>query len=143
MRRVEVHVSSQNPTRYFTPEEANAVLPDLVRQLKELTERARRARALAEEANRVEGGEPNARTRLEQLQRDVNERVAAIQAQGVLVKGTEPGLLDFPALKHGREVYLCWREGEERIEHWHPVHTGIAGRQDLDYGDLGAWEWEN
>lgn len=143
MPPVEVQVSSQNPTRYFTPEEANALLPDLIRKMAEISDQARRARSLAEGANRVEGGEPTARARLEQIQRAVNEMVAAIAADGVLVKGTDPGLLDFPALRHGQEVYLCWREGEDRIDHWHPIHTGVAGRQELDYGDLGAWEWVN
>ena len=46
-------------------------------------------------------------------------------------------------LRHGQEVYLCWREGESRVEHWHPIHTGIAGRQEVDPADLGVWEWCN
>jgi hypothetical protein len=136
-------VSSDSPTRYFTPEEANALLPELSRRIREVTDRVQRARSLAEGTARVEGGESAVRAHLQQLQQDVDELVMAIQADGVHVKGTDPGLLDFPALRHGHEVYLCWREGEDRVEHWHPLHTGIAGRQSVDYGDLGAWEWCN
>jgi hypothetical protein len=51
-----------------------------------------------------------------------------------------PPLLDFPALRDGQEVYLCWREGEADITHWHPLHTGIRGRQPLE-GDTASWEW--
>jgi len=135
-------VSSQKPTRYFTPEEANALLPDLSRRIREMSERIERAKSVAEGDQRVEGGQPG-RAHLEQLQNDVRELISEIHAEGVHVKGTDPGLLDFPALRNGQEVYLCWREGEDRIDHWHPLHTGIAGRQAVDYGDLGVWEWLN
>ena len=55
----------------------------------------------------------------------------AISERGILVKGIEPGLVDFPSLKDGREVYLCWREGEAQIDFWHEVDTGFPGRQPL------------
>ena len=142
MQGVEVQVSSQTPVRFFTPEEANALLPDLSRRIREMSERVRRAKSVAEGDQRVEGGQPS-RANLEQLQNDVRELISVIQAEGVHVKGTDPGLLDFPALRNGQEVYLCWREGEDRIDYWHPIHTGIAGRQAVDYGDLGVWEWLN
>lgn len=51
---------------------------------------------------------------------------------GVLVKDINLGLLDFSALKGGREVYLCWQYGEEEIAYWHEVDTGYAGRQPID-----------
>ena len=47
------------------------------------------------------------------------------------MKGVEPGLVDFPSLREGREVYLCWREGEDQIDFWHEVDAGFAGRQPL------------
>lgn len=55
-----------------------------------------------------------------------------IQGLNVLIKDINLGLLDFPALKNGREVYLCWQYGEEDIAFWHEVEAGYAGRQPID-----------
>ena len=55
-----------------------------------------------------------------------------IQATNALIKDINLGLLDFPALKDGREVYLCWQYGEEDIAFWHEVEAGYAGRQPID-----------
>ena len=55
-----------------------------------------------------------------------------IQATDVLIKDINLGLLDFPALKDGREVYLCWQYGEGEIAFWHEVEAGYAGRQPID-----------
>jgi len=55
-----------------------------------------------------------------------------IQATDVLIKDINLGLMDFPALKDGREVYLCWQYGEEDIAFWHEIEAGYAGRQSID-----------
>lgn len=55
-----------------------------------------------------------------------------IQATGVLIKDVNLGLLDFPALKEGREVYLCWQYGEGEIAFWHEVEAGFAGRRPIE-----------
>jgi len=52
-----------------------------------------------------------------------------IQAMGVVIKDINAGLVDFPALREGREVYLCWRYGEEAVQFWHDLDAGFAGRQ--------------
>jgi len=57
--------------------------------------------------------------------------VKLIQDQGVILKDMGQGLLDFPSLREGREVYLCWRHGEERIAFWHEVDAGFMGRQPI------------
>ena len=57
--------------------------------------------------------------------------IGGIQALGVELKDPATGLLDFRAMRAGRAVYLCWRYGEPRIGFWHPLDTGIAGRQPL------------
>ncbi|MDH5234959.1 MAG: DUF2203 domain-containing protein [Gemmatimonadota bacterium] len=74
----------------------------------------------------------------EQLQREVQRMAAEIDGfvrelseLGVECKSMETGLVDFPAEREGRVVYLCWRHGEERVEHWHEVEGGFAGRQAL------------
>jgi hypothetical protein len=58
--------------------------------------------------------------------------LAQIDRWGVIVRDLDTGICDFPALREGREVYLCWRVGEERIEWWHDVDAGFAGRTPLD-----------
>jgi hypothetical protein len=58
--------------------------------------------------------------------------LAQIDAWGVIVRDLDTGICDFPALRGGREVYLCWRVGEERIEWWHETGAGFAGRRPLD-----------
>ena len=58
--------------------------------------------------------------------------VHSILELGVLIKDINIGLLDFPALREGREVYLCWQLGEGEIAFWHEVDSGYAGRQPID-----------
>jgi hypothetical protein len=57
--------------------------------------------------------------------------VHRILETGVLIKDVNIGLLDFSALKDGREVYLCWQHGEGEIAFWHEVDAGYAGRQPI------------
>jgi len=57
----------------------------------------------------------------------------ALNDDGIIVKGVEEGLIDFPALrKNGEEVFLCWKEGEEDIEYWHSLTTGFKGRRPIN-----------
>lgn len=65
---------------------------------------------------------------VEQLSRMVDE----IQQAGCLVKDLEMGLVDFPSLREGKEVYLCWKLGEEHIGFWHGIDEGFQGRKPLD-----------
>jgi hypothetical protein len=58
--------------------------------------------------------------------------VHQIQDMGVLIKDINLGLLDFPALRDGQEVYLCWQYGEGEIAFWHEVEAGFAGRQPIE-----------
>jgi hypothetical protein len=64
------------------------------------------------------------------------ERLDALVHQildtGVQIKDINLGLLDFSAVREGREVYLCWMHGEEEIAFWHEVDAGFSGRQPLD-----------
>ncbi len=54
-----------------------------------------------------------------------------IQELGAIVKDLEQGLVDFPWLREGEEVLLCWRVGEEEVGFWHPVDEGFSGRRPL------------
>ncbi len=62
----------------------------------------------------------------------LEETINQIQETGCLVKDLDLGLIDFPSLRDGREIYLCWKLGEKRIEYWHGVDEGFAGRKLLD-----------
>jgi hypothetical protein len=130
--------------RHFTLEEALALLPRLTELLEALQaqsrERQELERRLAERYQhrvrgngQVRGGEEltRAQAQLEAIMTELNEQVAAIAALGVEVKDPDQGLVDFPSLRDGREVYLCWRLGEPTIAWWHDLDTGFAGREPL------------
>ncbi len=55
--------------------------------------------------------------------------IARIEATGAVVKDINAGLVDFPALREGQPVYLCWQVGEAEIQYWHPLEGGFSSRQ--------------
>lgn len=61
----------------------------------------------------------------------IQRNVHALQELGLEVKDINQGLVDFPAQREGRGIYLCWRYDEPRITHWHELDAGFAGRQPL------------
>jgi hypothetical protein len=129
--------------RYFTPEEANALLP----RVRPLVERmVRHRRALLEAQAREEelgariagnggGIDPGEPRRAAEAEEGELQALAAIvdelNALGVHVKDLDTGLVDFPWLRDGEEVLLCWRLGEDAIRWWHRLEDGFAGRQPL------------
>lgn len=62
----------------------------------------------------------------------LEETLSRIQEIGCVVKDLDAGLVDFPALRDGREIFLCWKMGERRIEYWHGLDEGYAGRKPID-----------
>ena len=122
--------------RYFTIEEANACIPELVDEIS-LLRAIRNELAIyhAEitpllEVVSANGGSKHTAALLRATARfeAVLERIAA---RGCHLKGLDPGLVDFPHLREGREVYLCWRIDEKRIRYWHEIEDGFEGRQPL------------
>jgi len=61
----------------------------------------------------------------------MEEHLNSINQKGILVKNIEQGLVDFPSIKDGREIYLCWNMGEESIDYWHEIDSGYSGRQPI------------
>jgi hypothetical protein len=131
-------------SRYFTRESAEALLPRIEPLLREIqalhAEQAASERPAADLGERVKsnGHVPHAATTAEEdtahrVREHLVARLEQITALGVLVKDLDGGLIDFPTLRDGHEVYLCWRLGEgERIRWWHEIEDGFAGRQPLD-----------
>jgi hypothetical protein len=72
------------------------------------------------------------KTQKESSGESLKQSLEKIEQMGVLVKDLDVGLVDFPTLYLGEEVYLCWRMDERDIEHWHGVHEGFAGRKEID-----------
>lgn len=70
----------------------------------------------------------------DQASERIVETIAKIQEAGCLVKDIDEGLIDFPSIIEGQEAFLCWKQGEARIEYWHGLEDGFAGRKRLDGG---------
>jgi hypothetical protein len=133
------------PKRLFTPAEANTALEE-VRPVAELLVAVRtRMRELVETQSRLVtaiGGNGGgyaatdlnvAQAELEQLDAQAASLIEQLDELGIVVKDLDLGLLDFPALRDGEEVELCWQVGEPSVEHWHPVEAGFAGRKRIDW----------
>jgi hypothetical protein len=61
----------------------------------------------------------------------VKATLAEFQRREIQIKDLDRGLIDFPAILDGKEVFLCWEQDEEDIEFWHDLHSGYAGRERL------------
>ncbi len=129
--------------RYYTLSEANGMLPQLS-QLLELMQAQRQQLELlqgrsSEVAKKTRGNgnhNPGEDVALAQATSQVEEALEAaikqLQSWSIELKDLQIGLVDFPALREGRVVYLCWKLGESEIGFWHETDTGFAGRQPID-----------
>jgi hypothetical protein len=121
--------------KHYTREEARALLPqvrDWLRRWEELRPRLHRCdQRLSKlmDARLDAGGEVvNAWAR---VMAEVRVVLAEFQRREILIKDLDRGLVDFPAIMAGREVFLCWERGEEDIEFWHDLEAGYGGREPL------------
>jgi hypothetical protein len=135
--------------RFFTLQEAERILPDVEAAI-------RQAMLKKAEYERAESGLHNLSKRImamggmqidrAQAAQQKNGRVEAARALqgavervhefGCLLKDLDIGLIDFPTLFQGEEVYLCWKLGEQGIHFWHGVAEGFGGRKPIDSGFL-------
>lgn len=131
--------------KYFNREEAEQLLPMIEENLGKALEEKKKVEALDEELAKAAarimalGGSipPSralAKTRAERDESasELAQMVEQIQQTGCVIKDLDVGLIDFPSLRDGQEVYLCWKLGEERIEYYHGIDEGFAGRKPLD-----------
>jgi len=129
--------------KFFSVEEANKALPlvkaivgDIVRQFQVVNELKQRLSSVHKDRRRQANDPYAEETAQSQAELDTEESKLAtfideLSRLGVELKGPD-GLCDFPSLRDGREVYLCWRLGETEVTHWHEKNAGFAGRMPLD-----------
>jgi hypothetical protein len=118
---------------HFTVEEANALLPGLTEALEEIQKAREIVLAGAEHIRRsasMDGGGAVSQEYWDAL-RTMRARLEALAEQGIILRDAESGLVDFPSHREGRDVFLCWRLGEDSVAFWHPPETGFSGRHPL------------
>ena len=124
-------------SRYFTLQKANETLKAVRSLVDEI--QAIRQEILASQPDvwpvveraAGNGGSRAASELVREFER-LDALVHQVQDTGAVFKDINLGLLDFPALKDGREVYLCWKHGEDEIAFWHEIEAGYAGRRSID-----------
>jgi len=124
------------PQRYFTLDQAKAALDiirPLVAEIMEIRQSIldREPEIWPVVAKAAGNGGSKAASQLTQEFGRLDQAIGAILATGALLKDINLGLVDFPALQGGREIYLCWKYGEETISFWHEIDAGFSGRQPL------------
>jgi hypothetical protein len=132
--------------KIFSVEEANGLIPILERALGDLVALGREIAALrrelevlsAIESAGASGTNPDVRALREterayaaQLER-FRQALTEVSHHGCIIRDLELGLVDFYTMSRGQVVCLCWRRGEERIGHWHPIDEGFSGRRPLE-----------
>ena len=122
--------------RHFTREEANALLPQLTTLLTRLSEAkdeltdAEAHEALSEAAPTNGGGEQGQQVGVAFL--EVRRLLEVVEQAGIVLRDIDQGLVDFPAVVEGHEVYLCWELGEDEVAYWHELEGGYGGREPID-----------
>jgi hypothetical protein len=119
--------------KHYTRDEASALLPQIRRWLgrlnelrKDLDRFDKRMAGVLE--NDIGGDTVNQWIR---ALAEMQEVLAEFQRRQIFIKDVERGLIDFPAIIGGREVFLCWESDEDDVEFWHDLESGFGGRERL------------
>ncbi len=119
--------------KHYTREEAEALLPQVrewlarLNDLRSKVERDdKRITSLMQPGNDIGGDLVNRNIR---TLADMQVLLGEFQKRDIHIKDIERGLLDFPAIIGGKEVFLCWEHGEDNIEFWHDLESGYGGRE--------------
>ncbi|WNQ10266.1 DUF2203 domain-containing protein [Paenibacillus aurantius] len=129
--------------KYFTPEEANALLPSVKQDLEKLQQTKREFELKYRELQQLKENTTYASVtgedsffeqecELEFMQIEAKSLIDSLGMKGAEIKDIDRGLIDFPARIGGEDVLLCWMQGEESIRYYHGVSDGFAGRKRLD-----------
>ncbi|MEY4917888.1 MAG: hypothetical protein RL616_1801 [Verrucomicrobiota bacterium] len=121
--------------KHYTREEARELLPqvrqwlvELNHQREEMQRYEKRLTGLTEQGNDIGGETVNSWIR---ALAGMQALLAEFQRRRIFIKDVARGLIDFPAIIGGREVFLCWEQDEDDIEFWHDLETGFTGREKL------------
>ncbi|HJX20717.1 MAG TPA: DUF2203 domain-containing protein [Steroidobacteraceae bacterium] len=123
------------PEKFYSVDEANALVPKLkpllerIRATQEALAQDKTVAAVREKASHNGGGLPA--RHLSELTRTLERDMRQLQEWGIVLRDPAIGLIDFFHQRGAEPVFLCWKLGEARVEWWHPVDTGIAGREHL------------
>jgi hypothetical protein len=122
--------------RHFTVEEANAAIDRVGPMLEELRDAKQKllddeAREALTEAAPGNGGGASGK-QVGEAFLEVRRILVELTEAGIVVRDVDRGLIDFPSVRDGEEVYLCWQLGEERVGWWHDLESGFGGRERLD-----------
>jgi hypothetical protein len=120
---------------HYTVEEARALLPQVREWLAEIHQLRRRLKQLDERiAHMISGGADAGGEAVQtqvKLLAELQGGLQEFQRREIQIKDVERGLIDFPAIVGGKEVFLCWEQDEDDIEFWHDLDSGYAGRERL------------
>jgi len=121
--------------KHYTRDEARALLPDIRKWLarlgelrKEIERFEQRLSRMAAQSSDIGGETVNDWIR---ALADMQQILVEFQKREIFIKDLDRGLIDFPAIIGGREVFLCWESDEEDVEFWHDLESGFAGRERL------------
>jgi hypothetical protein len=125
-------------SRHYSLEEASALLPWVAEQLERLRSARDRlgdvdARAALAAAGQSNGGGDAGKV-VSKGFIELRELMLEFHERDIVLRDLDRGLVDFPSLRGGEEVYLCWEEGEAEIGFWHEPEAGFAGRRPLGDG---------
>ncbi len=128
-------MSELRHARHFTLEEANSLLPKIIPKLlkiQDALERFREQQKHAKEAlaRGITNGKKHMLKEKDALD-EIGELTLNIEEMGCVIKDYKSGLIDFPAIYNGREIYLCWKLGENEITAWHEIDEGFIGRKPI------------
>jgi len=118
---------------FYSIDRANDRIANLSEMLALLRQQRDELRELKADYEASNPGDDQRRVRLKMqgLVDQMQATVARIDGWGITLRDIETGLIDFPALVNGRQVWLCWRLGEETVEWWHDLDSGFSGRRPL------------
>jgi len=120
---------------FYSVNEANGLIPKLkpllerIRKTQEELAKDKTVAAVREKAAQNGGGLPG--RQLSTLTKTLEADMRQLEEWGIVLRDPTIGLIDFLHKREGETVFLCWKLGEPRVEWWHPLETGIAGRQRL------------
>ncbi len=126
---------------FFTPLEVNSILPEVQRMLLDLSSKKNQIgseRKVLEElaSNVISEESERVHQKIRALMEEIERIIGLLEEMGCMVRHIDEGIVDFPALRYGKQVYLCWRLGESEVSFWHDMEKGFAGRSRLTVDEI-------